>query len=88
MAKLKSKRPKLVVGFAAETERVIEHAQAKLKSKGSDWILANDVSAVSGVMGGDRNKMHLVSAEGVEDWPELSKDEVARMLVDRIATAL
>ena len=88
VAKLKSKRPKLVVGFAAETERVIEHARAKLKSKGSDWILANDVSVASGIMGGDRNKVHLVSTQGVEDWPELSKEEVARRLIDRIATAL
>jgi phosphopantothenoylcysteine decarboxylase/phosphopantothenate--cysteine ligase len=88
VAKLKSKRPKLVVGFAAETERVVEHAKAKLKSKGSDWILANDVSAESGVMGGDRNKVHLVSARGVEHWPEQSKDEVAHMLIERIAAAL
>jgi phosphopantothenoylcysteine decarboxylase / phosphopantothenate---cysteine ligase len=88
VAKLKSKRPGLVVGFAAETERVVEHAKAKLKSKGSDWILANDVSVESGVMGGDRNKVHLVTAQGVEDWPEQSKDEVARMLVERIAAAL
>ena len=88
VAKLKSKRPKLVIGFAAETERVVEHAKAKLKSKGSDWILANDVSVESGVMGGDRNKIHLISARGVEDWPEQSKDEVAHMLVERIAAAL
>ncbi len=88
VAKLKTKRPKLVIGFAAETERVVEHAKAKLKAKGSNWILANDVSVESGVMGGDRNKIHLVTADGVEDWPEQSKDEVARMLVDRIAAAL
>src|SRR5262245_24355734 len=88
VAKLKSKRPRLVVGFAAETERVVEHARAKLKSKGSDWILANDVSVESGVMGGDRNKVHLVTARAVEDWPEQSKDQVARMLVERIAAAL
>ena len=88
VAKLKSKRPKLVIGFAAETERVVEHGKAKLKSKGSDWILANDVSVESGVMGGDRNKIHLISARGVEDWPEQSKDEVAHMLVERIAAAL
>jgi phosphopantothenoylcysteine decarboxylase/phosphopantothenate--cysteine ligase len=88
VAKLKSKRPKLVIGFAAETERVIEYATAKLKAKGSNWILANDVSVESGVMGGDSNKIHLVTADGVEDWPEQSKDEVARMLVDRIAGAL
>jgi phosphopantothenoylcysteine decarboxylase/phosphopantothenate--cysteine ligase len=88
VAKLKSKRPKLVIGFAAETERVVEYAKAKLKAKGSNWILANDVSVESGVMGGDRNKIHLVSQDGVEDWPEQSKDEVARMLIERIAAAL
>jgi phosphopantothenoylcysteine decarboxylase/phosphopantothenate--cysteine ligase len=88
IAKLRSKRPKLVIGFAAETERVVEHAKVKLKSKGSDWILANDVSVESGVMGGDRNKIHLISARGVEDWPEQSKDEVAHMLVERITAAL
>jgi phosphopantothenoylcysteine decarboxylase/phosphopantothenate--cysteine ligase len=88
VAKLKSKRPKLVIGFAAETERVVEYAKAKLKAKGSNWILANDVSVESGVMGGDRNKIHLVSADGFEDWPEQSKHEVARMLVARIAAAL
>ena len=88
VAKLKSKRPKLVIGFAAETERVVEHAKAKLKRKGSDWILANDVSSESGVMGGDRNKVHLVSARGVEHWPEQSKDEVAHMLIERIAAVL
>jgi phosphopantothenoylcysteine decarboxylase / phosphopantothenate---cysteine ligase len=88
VAKLKSKRPKLVIGFAAETERVVEYAKAKLKAKGSNWILANDVSVESGVMGGDRNKIHLVTTDGVEDWPEQSKDEVARMLVARIAAAL
>jgi phosphopantothenoylcysteine decarboxylase/phosphopantothenate--cysteine ligase len=88
VAKLKSKRPKLVIGFAAETERVVEYAKTKLKAKGSNWILANDVSVESGVMGGDRNKIHLVTRDGVEDWPEQSKDEVARMLVARIAAAL
>ena len=88
VAKLKSKRPKLVIGFAAETERVVEYAKAKLKAKGSNWILANDVSVESGVMGGDRNKIHLVSQDGVEDWPEQSKEAVARMLIERIAAAL
>ena len=78
VAKLKTGRPPLVVGFAAETEKVIEHAKAKLKRKGCDWIVANDVSPASGVMGGDRNAVHLVSAQGVESWPSQSKDEVAR----------
>jgi phosphopantothenoylcysteine decarboxylase/phosphopantothenate--cysteine ligase len=88
VAKLKSGRPRLVVGFAAETEKVIDHAKAKLKRKGCDWIVANDVSPASGVMGGDRNTVHLVTTEGVESWPSQSKDEVARHLIARIATAL
>ena len=83
-----SKRPKLVIGFAAETENVVEHAKAKLKRKGCDWIVANDVSSASGVMGGDRNTVHLVTASGVESWPTQSKDEVAQALVARIASAL
>jgi phosphopantothenoylcysteine decarboxylase/phosphopantothenate--cysteine ligase len=81
-------RPRLVVGFAAETDRVIEHARQKLARKGCDWIVANDVSPASGVMGGDYNTVHLVTAEGVESWPTQSKDEVARNLVARIAAAL
>lgn len=88
VAKLKSGRPRLVIGFAAETEKVIDHAKAKLKNKGCDWIVANDVSPPSGVMGGDRNTVHLVTANGVESWPSQSKDEVARHLVGRIAAAL
>ena len=87
IAHLKDSRPPLVIGFAAETERVVEHAKAKLKRKGCDWILANDVSRESGVMGGDLNRIHLVTAEGVEDWPTQSKDEVAEMLIARIAAA-
>jgi phosphopantothenoylcysteine decarboxylase/phosphopantothenate--cysteine ligase len=85
-------RPKLVVGFAAETDDLLANAAAKLKKKGADWIVANDVSPEKGVMGGDRNTVHILSApEGkpmVEDWPELSKDEVAKRLVARIAGAL
>jgi len=92
VAKLKTKRPTLVIGFAAETEKVIEHAKMKLKRKGSDWIVANDVSAAGGAMGGDDNAVHLISADGVEikveSWPNQSKDGVARALVARIATAL
>ena len=76
-------RPRLVVGFAAETEAVVENAIAKQVAKGADWIVANDVSG--DVMGGARNRVHLVTADGVEDWPEASKDEVARRLVERIA---
>ncbi len=65
VAKLKSGRPRLVVGFAAETEHVLEHAKTKLKTKGCDWIVANDVSPQTGIMGGDRNTVHLVTADGV-----------------------
>ncbi|KAA2235955.1 bifunctional phosphopantothenoylcysteine decarboxylase/phosphopantothenate--cysteine ligase CoaBC [Salinarimonas soli] len=79
------RRPPLVVGFAAETERVVEHARAKLARKGCDLIVANDVSPGSGVMGGARNSVHLVTADGVESWPTLDKDEVARRLVERLA---
>ena len=78
-----TQRPALVVGFAAETETVVEHAVAKRQRKGCDWIVANDVSG--DVMGGDANRVHLISAEGVEDWPEMPKDEVAARLARRIA---
>jgi phosphopantothenoylcysteine decarboxylase/phosphopantothenate--cysteine ligase len=88
IAKLKTRRPQLVVGFAAETEKVVEHAKAKLKRKGCDWIVANDVSAEGGAMGGDDNAVHLISEAGVESWPSQSKDGVAKNLVARIATAL
>jgi phosphopantothenoylcysteine decarboxylase/phosphopantothenate--cysteine ligase len=81
-------RPRLVVGFAAETEHITEHAKAKLARKGADWIVANDVSAAGGAMGGDRNTVHLVTAQGVESWPPQSKEEVARALVRRIADTL
>jgi phosphopantothenoylcysteine decarboxylase/phosphopantothenate--cysteine ligase len=80
------RRPSLVVGFAAETERVIEHATAKRARKGADWIVANDVSG--DVMGGDANTVHLVTANGVESWERLPKDAVARQLAERIADAL
>jgi len=82
------RRPHLVIGFAAETDHIIEHAKAKLARKGCDWIVANDVSAESGVMGGDRNTVHLVTAQGVESWPPQSKEDVARGLVARIAETL
>ena len=78
-------RPALVVGFAAETEKVIEHARAKLAKKGCDWICANDVSPATGTFGGDANTVHLVSRTGIEDWPNQSKRAVARQLADRIA---
>ncbi|WP_160121383.1 bifunctional phosphopantothenoylcysteine decarboxylase/phosphopantothenate--cysteine ligase CoaBC [Rhodovarius lipocyclicus] len=80
-----AQRPALVVGFAAETEKVVAHAQAKLARKGCDWILANDVSA--DVFGGEENTIHLVTRQGVEDWPRLPKSEVAARLAARIAKA-
>ena len=82
------RRPALVVGFAAETENVVEHARAKLTRKRADMIVANDVSTGSGVMGGDDNRVHIVTAHGVEDWPALSKTAVAERLVDRLAALL
>lgn len=81
-------RPGLVVGFAAETEKVVEHARHKLVKKGCDLIVANDVSVDSGVFGGDRNRVHLISAAGVESWPEMTKAEVASGLMDRLAEML
>ncbi len=81
-----ARRPGLVVGFAAETEKVVQHATAKRLRKGCDWIVANDVSG--GVMGGESNTVHLVTAEGVEDWPEMPKSAVAERLAQRIAQAL
>ena len=81
-------RPRLVIGFAAETEAVVAHARDKLAKKGCDWVLANDVSPASGIMGGTHNRVHLLSAEGEEEWPELDKTEVATRLVARIATTL
>ncbi len=81
-------RPRLVVGFAAETEKVLDHATAKRLRKGCDWIVANDVSPETGIMGGTENAVTLVTAEGAEPWPRLAKDEVARRLAARIAAAL
>jgi len=88
VAQRKSKRPSLVIGFAAETEHVIENARAKLDRKGCDWIVANDVSAATGIMGGDRNSVHLVTRDGVESWPNEDKQDVADKLVARIAVTL
>jgi phosphopantothenoylcysteine decarboxylase / phosphopantothenate---cysteine ligase len=85
IAHLKKGRPSLVVGFAAETEKVIEHAKAKLTKKGCDLIVANDVAPGTGVMGGTSNSVHLVSRDGVETWPTMDKDEVARRLIERLA---
>jgi phosphopantothenoylcysteine decarboxylase/phosphopantothenate--cysteine ligase len=83
-----NRRPRLVVGFAAETERLVENAQAKRAAKGCDWILANDVSPATGTFGGDANTVHVVDETGVEDWPPLSKQEVGQRLAQRIAAFL
>lgn len=83
----RKQRPKLVVGFAAETDDLIRNARAKLTKKGADWIVANDVSE-EGVMGGQENTVHLITAAGVEDWPKLAKADVAERLVARIAEAI
>jgi phosphopantothenoylcysteine decarboxylase / phosphopantothenate---cysteine ligase len=84
-----TRRPKLVIGFAAETEHLIENAKAKFARKGCDWIVANDVSPASGVMGGDRNTVHLLARDGgeitVDSWPVMTKEQVAAELVARIA---
>lgn len=82
------KRPYLVVGFAAETQDVIANAAAKLKKKGADFIVANDVRPGTGIMGGDRNRVSIVSASGVDAWPELTKDEVAARLAQLVAERL
>jgi phosphopantothenoylcysteine decarboxylase/phosphopantothenate--cysteine ligase len=81
-------RPRLVVGFAAETDDLMANAQGKLRRKNADWIVANDVSSETGIMGGAENEIHLITAAGVEDWPRLDKQEVARRLANRIAEAL
>ena len=81
-------RPRLVVGFAAETENLIEHAADKRTRKGCDWIVANDVSEGSGTFGGDDNRVHVIDAAGIEDWPTMSKDAVAARLAERIAAEL
>jgi len=88
IAGLGKKRPHLVVGFAAETERLIENARGKLARKGCDLIVANDVAAAGKVFGGDHNRVHLVSAAGVESWPDMSKREVADRLMRRLAADL
>jgi phosphopantothenoylcysteine decarboxylase/phosphopantothenate--cysteine ligase len=88
IAHRKSSRPRLVIGFAAETDHIIANAKTKLAKKGCDWILANDVSPATGIMGGDSNTVHLITQSGVENWPAQTKDDVARMLVARIAAEL
>ena len=81
-------RPRLVVGFAAETHDMLTHAQDKRRRKNADWIVANDVSPATGIMGGTENEIHLVRDTGIEPWPRLGKDEVAHRLAQRIAEAL
>jgi phosphopantothenoylcysteine decarboxylase/phosphopantothenate--cysteine ligase len=88
ISKLKDRRPPLVIGFAAETEHLIDNAKAKLKRKGCDWIVANDVSPATGVMGGDRNTVHLLTRHGeaidVDSWPVMTKEEVAAELIAKV----
>jgi phosphopantothenoylcysteine decarboxylase/phosphopantothenate--cysteine ligase len=96
ISKLQERRPRLVIGFAAETENLIDNAKTKLARKGCDWIVANDVSAASGVMGGDRNTVHLLARDGaetdaeikIESWPVMTKEQVATALVARIVKTL
>ncbi len=88
VAHMESDRPDLVVGFAAETDDVIEHATAKRVRKGCDWIVANDVSPATGIMGGSENAVILISDEGAEEWPRMGKDDVAKRLAAKIADAL
>jgi phosphopantothenoylcysteine decarboxylase/phosphopantothenate--cysteine ligase len=86
---LKNKRrPAIVIGFAAETQSIITHAKAKLAKKGCDWIIANDVSPETGTFGSNHNAIHIISAEGIESWPTLSKDVIGQRLTDRIITFL
>ncbi len=80
------KRPGLLIGFAAETDKVVGHAKAKLDRKGCDWIIANDVSG--DVMGGAENSVHIITEAGVESWEQMPKSDVARKLAERIADAL
>jgi phosphopantothenoylcysteine decarboxylase / phosphopantothenate---cysteine ligase len=81
-------RPRLVVGFAAETDDLMSNAQGKLRRKNADWIVANDVSSDTGIMGGAENEIHLITADDIEDWPRMDKHEVAKRLAARIAEAL
>ena len=88
IARRNQARPKLVVGFAAETNDVLAHARKKLDAKGCDMIVANDVSPSTDIMGGDKNAIHIVTREGIDSWPTLDKDEVARRLIARLAKEL
>jgi phosphopantothenoylcysteine decarboxylase/phosphopantothenate--cysteine ligase len=92
ISKLTDKRPPLVIGFAAETEHLIDNAKAKLARKGCDWIVANDVSPATGVMGGDRNTVHLLTRNGtaieVDSWPVMTKEEVAVELIAHVVKSV
>ena len=88
LAHHRNDRPALVIGFAAETENIVANAVAKRAKKGCDWILANDVSPGTGTFGGDDNRIHLVDGDGVEDWPVMTKRDVAHRLAERIAATL
>jgi phosphopantothenoylcysteine decarboxylase/phosphopantothenate--cysteine ligase len=88
LSKPSNKRPSLVVGFSAETDDIIAHATQKRMSKGCDWIVANDVSIGTDTFGGAYNTIHLITADGLENWPKMSKPKVARKLALRIADAL
>lgn len=88
VSRMEAGRPPLVIGFAAETNDVLAHATAKRERKGCDWILANDVSPETGIMGGSENAVTLITDDGAEDWPRMSKDAVAQELASRIAQAL
>ncbi|UWQ14935.1 bifunctional phosphopantothenoylcysteine decarboxylase/phosphopantothenate--cysteine ligase CoaBC [Aliiroseovarius sp. M344] len=88
ISQMKKGRPGLVVGFAAETDDVIANAAAKRKRKGCDWIVANDVSPETGIMGGSENAVTLISETGADEWPRMGKDDVARQLATRIADAI
>ncbi len=88
LSRHKTKRPDLVVGFAAETDDVLAHADAKRERKGCDWIVANDVRPGTGTMGGDRNTVTILSDEGDETWPDMPKDDVARKLANKIADVI
>ena len=81
-------RPALLIGFAAETQNLIDNARSKLERKKADWIIANDVSPETGIMGGNANQVRLVSQSGVEDWPQMDKSDVARQIIARAAEVL
>jgi len=81
-------RPRLVIGFAAETDDLMANAASKRARKNADWVVANDVSSATGIMGGEDNAVHLITADAIEHWPRLAKMEVARRLAARVAAAL